>query len=393
MIHASAKALRVMCNCHTYREAGIQPRSEVIDPFYCCDDCHRAMGSKLRPNEPIDKDKFYLGQYWASDWSGEKVPSLIKGYRYAGVFIERKSRYKESYFAVHKDTSTLCQIIRNWDREHLSRWKYIYLTCKQLDNFFFHLKCDNLEYRIPEVLDLLYSIGVRPHFTCPGHSSENGLAERAIGVIDTKERTFRIAENKPDEFWACAWRIGTQVSNIIPYQYRGRWHADPYTHYFGKMFNYKRLRRPLQKCFVLIRERVKSTEVLKSYLANFVGYSPDSNAYEVYIPATGMFTTSGDIHFPHATESEEHEDTTEQEVSSAKTDIHSTSVGSINLERPQQLQAQDASITESERSQQLQAKADSRIPGVTFDNRLVEPLFITDWNLWFSIAMKLMENF
>ena len=106
-----------------------------------------------------------------------------------------------------------------------------------------------------------------------------------------------------------------------------------------------------------------------------------------------MFTTSGDIHFPHATESEEHEDTTEQEVSSAKTDIHSTSVGSINLERPQQLQAQDASITESERSQQLQAKADSRIPGVTFDNRLVEPLFITDWNLWFSIAMKLMENF
>jgi hypothetical protein len=86
---------------------------------------------------------------------GEKVPSLIKGYRYAGVFIERKSRYKESYFAVHKDTSTLCQIIRNWDREHLSRWKYIYLTSKQLDNFFFHLKCDNLEYRIPEILDLI----------------------------------------------------------------------------------------------------------------------------------------------------------------------------------------------------------------------------------------------
>jgi hypothetical protein len=77
------------------------------------------------------------------------------------------------------------------------------------------------------------------------------------------------------------------------------------------MFNYKRLRRPLQKCFVLIREREKSTEVLKSYLANFIGYPPDSNAYEVYIPATGSFTTRGDIHFPHVTEAEEQEDATE----------------------------------------------------------------------------------
>jgi hypothetical protein len=113
----------------------------------------------------------------------------------------------------------------------------------------------------------------------------------------------------------------------------------------------------------------------------------------VYIPATGSFTTSGDIHFPHATESEEQEDATEQEVSSASTDIHSTSVSSIELERPQQLQAQDASIIESERPQRLQAQADSLIPGVTFDDRLVDPLFISDWNLWFRIAMKLIENF
>ena len=122
-----------------------------------------------------------------------------------------KSRLKESYFAVNKDAPTVCQIVKEWDREHLSRWKYHCLVVRQLENFFFHLKVDNLEFRFPEVLEFLHNIGVRPHFTCPGHSSENGLAERAIGVVDTRERTFRIAENKPDDFWAFSWRLATQV--------------------------------------------------------------------------------------------------------------------------------------------------------------------------------------
>jgi hypothetical protein len=334
------------------------------------------MGSKLRPNTPIDKDKFYLGQYWASDFTGEKVDSIIFGYKYAGVFIERKSRFKESYFLTNKNTQSLIQMIKIWDREHLSRWKFQYLTVRNLENFFFHLKCDNLEFRIPEVLEYLYTIGVRPHFTCPGHSSENGLAERAIGVIDTKERTFRIAESKPDEFWACSWRLSTQISNIIPYQYRGRWHVDPYRHYYGQPFSYKRLRRPLQKCFVLIRERVKSTEVLKSYLAYFTGYADHSHAYEVFIPATGLFTTSGDIFFPHATEdtAEDEEDTVEYSASNKSvSDTSGTTAG----DPPQQLHAQAEVSTAGDQSL----------------DRYVQPQYLTDWKAWFENAMKLIGNF
>ena len=364
-----------MCNCHTYREAGIRERAEDIDPLYCCDDCC-AMGKKLRPSELIDKDLYYLGQYWASDWSGEKVPSAVKGYKYAGVFVERKSRLKESYFAVNKDAPTVCQIVKDWDREHLSRWKYHYLVVRQLENFFFHLKVDNLEFRFPEVLELLYNIGVRPHFTCPGHSSENGLAERAIGVVDTRERTFRIAENKPDDFWAFSWRLATQISNILPYQYRGRWHLDPYHHYFGKPFGYKRLKKPLQKCFVLMREREKTREVIKSYLSYFIGYSNDSNAYEIYIPATGTLTTSGDIYFPKATGSLDEEEEEQEEVSDNSVSL-STSSSTTAGESPQPSQAQEIISTAGESS----------------TDRFVDRLYITDWEAWFRLSMKLLEKF
>ena len=115
---------------------------------------------------------------------------------------------------------------------------------------------------------------------------------------------------------------------------------DPYRHYYGQPFSYKRLRRPLQKCFVLIRERVKSREVLKSYLAYFTGYADHSHAYEVFIPATGLFTTSGDIFFPHATEdSAEDEEENILEDSAISISV-SNSSGETAGEPPQPLHAQ-----------------------------------------------------
>ena len=114
-----------------------------------------------------------------------------------------------------------------------------------------------------------YPIGVRPHFTCPGHSSTNGLAERAIQTIDQKERTYRIKHGKPEEFWALSWETATHLSNVVVWQYLGKYHLDSYTDYYWRTWDYSLLQEPLSKCFATIRDRLKTEEVQKSTIAIF----------------------------------------------------------------------------------------------------------------------------
>ena len=144
----------------------------------------------------------------------------------------------------------------------------------------------------------MHSIGVRPHFICPGHSSTNGLAERAIQTIDLKEHTYRIKKNLPDSFWAASWDIATHLSNVVVWKYHGRYHKDPNSDYYGRVWDYSLLQEPLSKCFVTIRNRLKTEEVQKSLQGIFCGYGKDTNAYTVYIPSSNTFIISGDVYFP-----------------------------------------------------------------------------------------------
>ena len=139
----------------------------------------------------------------------------------------------------------------------------------------------------------MHSVGVRSHFTCPGHSSTVWLAERAIQTIDLKESTYRIKQNRPDDIWALSWEMANHLSILVIWQYHGRYHLDPYTDYFGRTQDYSLSQEPLIKCFVTI----KTEEVQKSQMAIFGGYGKDTNAYKVYIPETNIITTSGDDYF------------------------------------------------------------------------------------------------
>ena len=253
------------------------------------------MGMIRRSHLRIDKDKYYPGQYYSGDCTGPKESSIVDGYTFALLLVEFHTRLKTSYFGVEKTAAVIISLLEKWDEDHLSIWRYVH---RNVPNFWFHLLCDNLELKYPEVVHFLHSIGVRPHFTCPGHSSTNGLAERAIQTIDLKERTYRIKKNLPDSFWAASWDIATHLSNVVVWKYHGRYHKDPYSDYYGRVWDYSLLQEPLSKCFVTIRNRLKTEEVQKSLQGIFCGYGKDTNAYTVYIPSTNTFTTSGDVYFP-----------------------------------------------------------------------------------------------
>ena len=92
--------------------------------------------------------------------------------------------------------------------------------------------------------------------------------------------------------------IATHLSNVVVWKYNGRYHKDPFSDYYGRVWDYCLLQEPLSKCFVTIRNRLKTEEVQKSLQGIFCGYGKDTNAYTVYISSSNTFTISGDVYFP-----------------------------------------------------------------------------------------------
>jgi hypothetical protein len=337
------------------------------------------MGKVRRSHRRIDKDKYFKGQYWGGDCTGFKTPSIVTGYTYALVLIEFHTRFKESYFGVNKDADWIISLLKKWDEEHLSIWRYVH---REEPNFWFHLLADNLEIKYPEIIKFLHSIGVRPHFTCPGHSSTNGLAERAIQTIDLKERTYRIKQGKPEEFWALSWETATHLSNVVVWQYLGKYHLDPYTDYYGRTWDYSLLQEPLSKCFATIRDRLKTEEVQKSTMAVFGAYGKDTNAYKVYIPETNSITTSGDIYFPR---DDSYSDILVDPDESEDPDSNNSNgevEGRTDADPSGRAEVDPLLSTESG-----DTRGRPQVEGIDLNG------VITDYKLWFPSAVKSMENF
>ena len=123
------------------------------------------------------------------------------------------------------------------------------------------------------------------------------------------------------------------------------------------MWGYSLLQEPLSKCFVTIRNRLKTEELQKSLQGIFCGYGKDTNAYTVYIPSSNTFTTSGDVYFP-------------------KEDDY------LNL-----LVDEEEATTESAIPTATSAEAVQAMKGVSQSG------IIIDFELWVPCAVRYMENF
>ena len=115
------------------------------------------MGEIRRSHRRIDKDKYLKAQYWGGNCIGFKTPYIVKGCTFEMVFVEFHTRFKESYFGIDKTAESIISMLKLWDEEHISIWRYVY---REEKDFWFQLLADNLEIKYPEVIKFLHSIGL-----------------------------------------------------------------------------------------------------------------------------------------------------------------------------------------------------------------------------------------
>jgi hypothetical protein len=156
-----------------------------------------------------------------------------------------------------------------------------------------HLYADNGEMKYPQVREFLQSKLTFLHYTAPGHSSSNGIAEVGIKAVRTVSRALLATYKLPEEFWERAEIHAVYLLNRLPFMYRGRYAIDPLTLYTGKTADYSILRIFGSK--VHIFNYTKKDSRPRAVHGIFVGYAPDSITPRIYIPTEDKFTDSANV--------------------------------------------------------------------------------------------------
>jgi transposase InsO family protein len=71
--------------------------------------------------------------------------------------------------------------------------------------------------KYPNIQELCAHKEIEQFYTAPGHSSSNGLVERAIGVTRNMARALLKAQDLPVEFWELAICHACFLTNRLPF--------------------------------------------------------------------------------------------------------------------------------------------------------------------------------
>jgi len=293
--HPHEHKIRFMASQEMYQERGLSLADSKIKPgSQYCDICAQAKGHKIVSHREVDKDAAELGLVWHADLPAKsEVPGIGTGNYSRILFTERKSRYRV-YMSLKDNTEE--EILRAMIKFYnLYQLPFIERYKMRSPVVMAHLYADNGEMKYPKVREFLKSKLTFLHYTAPGHSSSNGLAEVGIKAVRTISRALLATYTLPEEFWECAEKHAVFLLNRLPFMYRGRYAVDPLTVYSGKTADYSTLRIFGSKVHVFTHTRKDSRP--RSIQGIFVGYAPDSITPTIYLPTEDEFVENANVIF------------------------------------------------------------------------------------------------
>ena len=168
------------------------------------------MGKAARPSAPEKASvrATSFGYRLHADISGTVRPSTASGCTRLLVVCDDASRWCFLALLRHADMHSVATALRSILRrvangESVLRTKY--------------LRSDNgTEFKNTEGDKLLSEFDVMRELTCVGTSHQNGVAERAIGIIVATARTMLVDTRLPPRFWGEAVMCAAYVRNRLP---------------------------------------------------------------------------------------------------------------------------------------------------------------------------------
>lgn len=139
---------------------------------------------------------------------------------------------------------------------------------------------DAREHHTKELANWCEERGIATRFSAPYAQSQNGKAERLIGILKGTTRAMLHAAHQPPELWAEAMRTASFLRNVLPAP-GGR--PSPWQQFLGTKPDISWLRVWGAPCYVKRHHVKKTTVEPMAEPGIFVGYVPDCQQYNVLV--------------------------------------------------------------------------------------------------------------
>ena len=204
--HASPQRMATTLKHNADLAPSLHPRDMRL--FTTCDACSIG-NAKRTPAPPRAASRSTAFAYRLhADTSGTVRPSTASGFTRVLVAVDDASRWIFVSLLKKATIQEVSSALRTVFRNAAGSESVLRTKC---------LRCDNgTEFKNTLVDKLVAECDMRREFTCVGTSHQNGVAERAIGILFSMARTMLVDASLPPRFWGEAIMASAHVRNRLP---------------------------------------------------------------------------------------------------------------------------------------------------------------------------------
>ena len=266
---------------------GLKPHH--VDLLTYCEAC-KVGSAKFKPKNRISDNKAKrFGERLMSDNSGKLRVKSTNGSQYACVIVDEYSSWV--WIKGLKSTSETYHFVRHVIQVELHQ---------RNDHAVKFFRSDNgTEYINTAMNTLLANHGIVRERTCPASSSQNGKAERTIGILFAMMRKALYEARLPPSFWLEALQWAVYTYNRIPLSHR-KDGKSPYDLRYNKQPSVSNLRAfGVRGSVTLTAPNRAGKHMPTGHPCILVGYGyvDGQKGYRLYIPSKRVVITSLNAQF------------------------------------------------------------------------------------------------
>jgi hypothetical protein len=258
--------------------------------FTSCNACSLSNKNGFqRPNRSTIRATAFAYRLHA-DTSGVIRPSTSSGFKRALFVVDDASRWVWVALLPSADMLSVSRALRQIFQEASSGESVLKTKILRSDN--------GTEFKNKLVNALLAQASITRELTCVSSSHQNGVAERAIGVLFRKVRTLLVDSSLPPRFWGEALIASTHIRNRMPCSANPN-NASPYEVRHGHRPSLSHLRTWGTTAYVPAQDYL--TKVMPRNLRGiFLGYGHTvsrQRGWRVYVPSLRKVITAPKVTF------------------------------------------------------------------------------------------------